>query len=424
MIVFPPLRIPWDRYLRWFGICAAALVGVALCSMSLLLFFTSSHSERLLAINGSDLAHRRVVFAHEMIGSGPLGLRPVHAHGWVARLAEEMVLIAYDSRPDTSAADARVLLGFKQGKEQLTLLNGKSFYLKESEQGKGLHSSMEPTGLWARPIVLEGGSVLFEVGRRLTSGEGEEVEEKAQFIAGSQGGSMRQAQQECALDLKGAKAFPLDSLLQKYGGKEFASFAVQAVLEISSRVGSYALSVASGDYLAYEEGEWRQKPLQEIRRDQPVAYVRSALEKGIELDVWDEQGFYPLHVVLDAKRQMTSPFGPDALPSAVRLRTGTQVSCSMGKRRLILKQGDWLLRTSSGWRHLRGLEEIKLYLDRRLKGDLFIFDGIEKESQNKCSLRGNLFDETRTYVQPVSVPINMDKQQNKPGKKRRLRGVR
>lgn len=417
MILFPPLRVPWDRYVRWLWIGAVLFLGFVLMGMGVFVCMTSPVSDSHGGLTGSHVPFNGPLFVHEMIGQGPLSLRPVHAYGWVARLAEEVRVMAYDSRPDTASVDAQLLLHLNKGKEQVTVFNGKSFYLKESDQGKGLRFSTEPTGLWARPIILDGGSVLFEVVRKLNGTGGEAVEEKAQFIAVSQGCSL--SQHESLLDLKGARAFPSDLVLQQYGGKECV-FARQAILEIHARLGSYALAVSSGDYLAYERGEWRQKPLEEMEKEQPIAYVRTASEKGIELDIWDEKGFSPLRVVLDALCQKTSPFGPEALPSAVRLRTGTQVSCSMGKRRLILKQGDWLLKMSGGWRHLRGIEDISRYLDRRLQGDLFIFDKIEKEASGRCFLLGHLFDGTRTYMQPVSVPIHLDKPHHKLSKRRRL----
>jgi len=54
-----------------------------------------------------------------------------------------------------------------------------------------------------------------------------------------------------------------------------------------------------------------------------------------------------------------------------------------------LKQGDWLLKTGSGWRNLRNSEDVQLYLERRLKGDLFVFDAIEKDPQGKFLMKGH-----------------------------------
>ncbi len=365
---------------------------------------------------------------HDAIGTGPLALRPSPAHGWIARLADELSLIAYNSRPGVSSREVNILLGFKHSKEQLPILNATPFYLKESPEGKGLCVSQEASAFWVKPILLDSGSVLLEVGRRVVTGEGQELEEKGQFIANLQGGASRYnpGQQEYALEFRGGSVFPYDVLMQKYGGQEFAPLGTQVVLELPSRCGSYALFVSAGNTLQYIEGEWQSVPFEELRPDLPVALVRAASEKGIEVDLWERSGFYTFPVKIEGKKLPAAPFPPEAMPSAIRLRTGTQVSCAFGKRRLILKQGDWVIKGANGWRHLRNAEDIQLYLQRRLKGDLFIFDGIEKEAQGKLTMKGHLFDETHTYMQSVSLPINVDKQQSKTARKRRstVRGVK
>ena len=90
------------------------------------------------------------------------------------------------------------------------------------------------------------------------------------------------------------------------------------------------------------------------------------------------------------------------------MRSSTQVSCLFGKKRLIVKKGDWLVRTASGWRNLRRAEEIEDCLYHRLKGELFIFDSIEKE-QGKWTMHGHLFDIQRYFATPVSLPIDSEK---------------
>ena len=101
-------------------------------------------------------------------------------------------------------------------------------------------------------------------------------------------------------------------------------------------------------------------------------------------------GFSPLQLNVEMDRQARLQLKPEAMPSKVRLRSASQVSCALGKRRVIIKQGDWLLKTQTGWRNLRRNEEIELYLNHRLKGELLIFDGIEQE-QGRSVMKGNLF---------------------------------
>jgi len=360
-------------------------------------------------------------FAYEAIGTGGLALHARHALGWVSRLADEVVIAAYNSRPDVASTQSSMLLMLKNGKEQLTIPSGRLLYLKETGQGKGLISSDTPTGLWIKPILMENGTILIEAGRKFSSKEGKTGEEKGEFIATAQGGNSNRANpsgQSHIKELKTGRHFSQDLLLQKYGGREYASWGEKQVLELMHGSSPYACFVTQGDYLSYEEGEWRVTSFDDLKEDRPVACVRAASTKGLEIEAWDETGFYPMVVKLEAEKVGRIQMKQEAMPSAARLRSGSAVSCAFGKRRVILKQGDWLLKTQAGWRHLRRAQEIEDYLHHRLRGELLIFDAIEKE-QGRFVMKGSFFDESRTYTQPLALPIDGDKVQGKSTRKRK-----
>jgi hypothetical protein len=362
----------------------------------------------------------RVSFPYEAIGSGALALRPQHALGWVSRLAEELVLIAYNSRPDASVRDAEILLALKGGKEQLALANGHMLYLKESERGRGLLVSDVATALWVKPLLLDNGAVLVEAGRVLGHGE-QNTEEKGQFIVAQQGGMpyrYQLATRDYAKEMKAARGFSRDQLVTLYGGREYAAWKEKIVLELAKGADTYACFVSAGDYLLYEGKEWRVAALEDLKGDLPVARVRAVHAGAVEIDVWDETGFCPLQVRVDMEKQVPMQRKSEGLPTHIRLRNSTQVSCALGKRRVILRQGDWLLKTASGWRNLRRAEEIDQYLNRRLKGELFVFDALDKE-QGHFVVKGYLFDETRTAAQALALPIESEKSQGKSPRKRR-----
>lgn len=422
MIVFPPVKFSLDTLLGR-SVFYAAVISSFSVLVLLVLLFTYPWKSSVDVSRGQEafLQTNKRSFPYEMIGSGPLELKASHALGWVARIADELSLIAYNSRPDSDLKQTQILLRLKNGKEQLTLVNGKSFYLKESETGKGLSSSSELTGLWVKPIILDGGSVLLEVGRKFISKEGEEGEERGQFIASLQGmgASQLSASQTPLSEIKLAQFFSQDVFMQRYAGKEYGYLNQKGVIDITGAFGTYALLVSTGDYLLYKDKEWHVVGSEELETDAPIGYVRSVSEKGVDVEVWDAKGFAPVQFKLETTSFKQPSFGSESMPSSIRLRTGTQVSCAMGKRRLILKQGDWLLKTASGWRSLRNSEDVQLYLERRLKGDLFVFDAIEKDPQGKFLMKGHLFNDSRSYMQPISLPINIDKQQNKTSRKRR-----
>lgn len=421
MLIFPPIPIPVDRWLKQSANLAA--VGLSVLGLVLILFFIfyPLRKKETSIPGGSSQKAGKFIFPYEAIGSGGLALHPRHALGWVSRLADELVLIAYNSRPDVKPNDAKILISLKNGKEQLILSNGRTVFLKESEQGKGLHSSEDPTGLWAKPILLDNGAVLIEAGRKLVSKEGHAGEEKGQFIVAGQGGvpsRYNPVNQSFAKELKSGRSFPYDLLIQNYGGREYSGWREKVVIELAQDSSTYACFISPGDYLLYDEGEWRVCSFEELKMDHPIAKVKAISGKTVEIEAWDEIGFCPQLFKMEMEKQGRSQLKHEMMPSAVRLRSGTQVSCAFGKRRMILKQGDWLLKTSTGWRNLRRSEEIEQYLHHRLKGELLIFDGIEKE-QGRTVMKGHLFDETRTHMQPLALPIETDKAQGKTSRKRK-----
>jgi hypothetical protein len=422
VLIFPPSLLHIDRWLKQGAQCAAVALGAVVAGLLLFFFIYPWSSSGFITQGvGSMQKGGRTYFPYEAIGNGALALRPRHALGWVSRLADELTLIAYNSRPDVDSQEAKILIALKNGKEQLTLANRSILYLKESEQGKGLHSSEIATGLWVKPLLLDNGAVLVEAGRKLVSKEGLAGEETGQFIVAQQGGipaRYNPAQQEYAKEIKAARGFSQDLLIHKYGGREYDAWKDRSVLEIAHGSSTYACFVTTGDYLLYEGEEWRVVSFEDLKNDDPVAYVRATSGKALEIEVWDETGFCPLQVKIEMEKQGRLQLKPEAMPSGIRSRSGMQVSCAFGKRRVILRQGDWLLKTPTGWRNLRKIEEIQQYLNHRLKGELFIFDAVEKE-QGRSVMKGHLFDETRTQVQALTLPVDSEKSQSKAARKRK-----
>ncbi len=418
MLIFPPSRLQLDRGLLQ-SVRIAVVAFIVLCVSLCIFFATYPWHTQEVAMQGLGLKQKSgsMLFAYESIGSGGLALHPRHALGWVSRLADELALIAYNSRPDVLAKEAKLLISLKNGKELLTLGNGRTLYLKEAQQGKGLSSSETATALWVKPILLDNGTVLVETGRQLASGE-----EKGEFIASLQGtlpARYNPMQQTSIKVLKASKGFAQDLLIQKYGGREFSAWRDKIVLEFTRETSSnYACFVSTGDYLLYDEGEWRVVPFSELKNDLPVAQIKSATARGLEIQAWDDTGFALLMVSVEMEKPGRFQLKPETMPSGVRVRSSNAISCALGKRRVIVRQGDWLLKTAAGWRNLRRSEEIEQYLHHRLKGELLIFDGIEKE-QGRLVMKGNLFDETRTQTQPFTLAIESEKAQSKTTRKRK-----
>ena len=84
---------------------------------------------------------------------------------------------------------------------------------------------------------------------------------------------------------------------------------------------------------------------------------------------------------------------------------------------MVLREGDWVLKTASGFRNLKKLEQIEDCIYHRLQGELFVFDQLETV-QGKSVMKGHFFDATRSQMQTLSFPISQEKKSSK--RERRL----
>ncbi len=393
------------------------VLGAALCFfVAVLVFYPSeNHTAGTSLERRASFSKSSASFSYESIGSGALALNPSQLSGWVSNIARDLMIMAHNSRPDVSQREAKILIALKNLKEdRKSIVSGKTLFLEEGKEGVGFFFTDTPQSLWIKPILLDNGRVLVEVGRRLGSLDAPQSEEKGQFVV-SETGDFKRSSIFCSAEpyiqaLKSARCWGKDCLIEQYGGREFQYLKEKYKIEC----GSGACFVSQGDYLIWKRGQWIEVVGDDNVTDAPIAQVLSLSSQGLEIAVWDESGFYPVQISLPLEPAMMHAPKADRTLSSVRLRTAAQVSCVLGKKRMILKAGDWLLKTAAGWRTLRKKEDIEHCLRHRIRGELFIFDGLEKQ-QGSWFLKGNLFNEMRTEVQPMNLPIDVEKKKEAKG---------
>lgn len=69
-----------------------------------------------------------------------------------------------------------------------------------------------------------------------------------------------------------------------------------------------------------------------------------------------------------------------------------------------MREGDWWLKSETGWSHLKTLNDIEDYLAHKIRGELFIFETIATE-RGKTEVKGHFFDTMRTQIQPISLTL-------------------
>jgi hypothetical protein len=272
--------------------------------------------------------------------------------------------------------------------EEREVFSGETLFLEA--RGGGFGFSAHPTELAVQVVATQGAVVAH-----LSHHDFVLREERAR------GTDLRS--QPYVATFERAKGWGPDLLVQNYGGSEYSSLASKCRLMFST----YGLFVGKGDLLVWKEGEWRDA--EEGTMGLPLAEVKST-QGAIRLDVWDESGTSSHAIVLQIESVQKRRIEFEKLVTAVRPRAWTEVSCLLeGKRRAVVRSGDWWLRSERGWRRLHQAHEIEQCLNHRLQGELFIFDTVAVD-KGEAVLKGRWFDPMRASSHEIALAVPVGKQ--------------
>ncbi|CCB87976.1 hypothetical protein SNE_A00980 [Simkania negevensis Z] len=397
----------------------------ALVWLGLLLFQSNeengSFSEKIPKTKTLD----KTSVTYEKIGEGALKISSELKSFPLPDLKREMRFLGKNTRPDATIYDLLIHVGLKGSGQSLKVVSGQKLYLTYVEGEKPyLQFSSEPTPLWIMPHLSESGETLVELGvRLLTEGNEKLVEEKKTFeiedLLQKEDPSKKDPlfQQAVGLLQKGHWWEP-DRLFELYGGFEYQALKNHERIEFSYEEKPNVVHFRQGDTLVWKDGKWSRVFVGKETRKAPIAQAKMVTPQKIEWELWSSDGLEKASVTHEKERAQALNFRIEEVFSRVRQRTASRISCRIGNKATILKAGDWILHTPSGWRVLKSLREVEEVLTFQTRGELFVFDGIEKK-EGKAVFSGALFDPMRTQVQNVKIPIAMqNKQEHSPHKKK------
>ena len=406
--------LPRARFILWISTGSVSV----LAGLFLLLADGNHPSSEGLASRSSIKEELRL----EDLGKGALSLHPLKKSSLVPDLSREILVLARSTRPDCNPGEESFLISTKSSPQSRVVAPGEQLFLERLDNG-----DHEPTyrftdkrmPLWIRPMGSGKEDVCIEVGLFSPGKQSETfLEEVAEVLVQPVRAPSSSEKKESFYlsSVRNAKWWGSDALLKQYGGAEYREMMLKQKIELLTEHGSEFYFLAAGDYLQWLEGRWQKTSLSTTVAGVPVAQVKNVTSKTLDIEVWDERGFYPQLVHFDIEVPSKTSQKNDLHSSSIRLRSSSQVACTLGKRRFILKEGDWLLKVGKSWRNLRRSKDVENCLQHRLRGELFIFDSIEKQ-QGKYFLKGHLFDEMRTQMTPISLPISAEEPANGKAKK-------
>lgn len=388
---------------------------MALLFIVVVLFFISFSKEKgNQALNISVLNKKEALspsrFNHNQIGRGALALSSEIQSFPFPDLSGEILFLAKNTRPDASLYDIKMQLGLKGNKKSLSLTPGQTLYLAYDQEH--LNFSKEVTPLWIKPKLDEKGEDWLEMGIDLTNDEGEKLLDEMREFKVNQKWKPKELNEVvdselkvAALALKEGKWWGPDKLYERYGGEEFLDYKGKERLEIQMDREKKILFINEGDTYIWKDNEWIPS---NMTKEYPLAKVIAISPYKAEWQIWDKSGMESVFLTFNKERSSVISLRIEDVFTRLRRRTSSRVSCRIDNRATIMKEGDWIVHTATGWHTIKNYYEVEALLALKIMGDLFIFDGLEKVD-GKEVFCGTLFNPMRTEQHYVRLPMTQIK---------------
>ena len=382
---------------------------LALTSAILLIFlvnfFRTSEIEVFKSVRKEEKKLSASRFDYGKIGRGAFALRSEIQKFPFPNLSGEVLFLGKNTRPDATLYNVKLHIGLKGDEKTLKAVPGQKLYLSYNEGI--LCFAKDPTPLWIKPYLNEKRETWIEMGIRLVSEVNEvlldevrtfEIENALKRNPPSEVSDPGLAKGVEAM--KKAKWWAPDRLFEVYGGENYGKLTGKERLEFEEEKGAHILYVKEGDRFVWKEGKWRAFP---STNRYPMAHLISVSPYKIEWELWDVTGLEWVKVAHSKERARGINLRVEGIFTRMRQRTTSRISCRVDNKAVILKKGDWIVHTTTGWHILKNLKEVEEILNFKVRGELFVFDGMEKVD-GKSVFCGALFDQMRTQIQHVRLP--------------------
>jgi len=186
-----------------------------------------------------------------------------------------------------------------------------------------------------------------------------------------------------------------DLFAEKYGGQQTFRIAM------GSQPNAQIVDLRERDWIVWLEGRWEKGAPDQLAP--ALARIESSDSKCLILEGWDREAHVRLSYSITAQPQVKLK-GED-LFSSIRVRSERQISCMMEKQCLILRVGDWVMKSNGRWKVLRKKEEREAYKSGKIGGELFVFEKIESKQGQKF-IAGFLFNSEKSQAVTIDLAAN------------------
>ena len=376
--------------------------------------------DKKCALKSLPLSFAQSQEMYENIGAPFLTLNYLPHKLELPDLKSILTFYGMNARPD-AILDAPLLhFGMSGSKKPVAVQTGQKLYLayqrKGSSQGFSFSENNQPTPLWIFAEAEEN-EALVKVQMQDPEGSLIEDEEKGLFKLAAkewikstpQNG--REVWELAKMRVDGtllarqqARWFGPDVFLEKHGGEEYSHTFGKHRIDFGDGPSIYSIFVNEGDCLVWEEGRWKEVLPGVDSLHKPLLHVRKTDERIMSLDLWDESGHRKVPLTLIKANEMWAKEALEREFKFLGARTKSQCVLEVGEEKILLRPDDWLILTQEGWRKLETEDEIDEFVDRKMSGTLFVFDGLVKKDEHQV-LIGTLYNPSRTACEQLEMAI-------------------
>lgn len=202
-----------------------------------------------------------------------------------------------------------------------------------------------------------------------------------------------------------ARWYGQDRFLERHGGEEFQDLSIKHRLDFGEADDRYSVYVGVEDLLAWQDNKWHPVKSGEDSIGKPLLQIKKIEERLMVFSIWDPEGKSMLTLNLLKSTEQLRPNSVQQDFKFLAARTRSQFVFEVSKERMLMRPQDWLLLTETGWKKLTTEQEIDDYVNRKIVGQLFVFDGIVKKEDNKQVIVGTLFNTARSEMQTVEIEV-------------------
>ena len=206
-----------------------------------------------------------------------------------------------------------------------------------------------------------------------------------------------------------------DRFLEKHGGDEFNTLQGKHRVEFTDEEENYSIYVGMNDSLIWEDNRWRTIEPGKNSLKHPLLVVKRIEDRLMGFELWDVEG--KGKVVLNLVKTNETWAAAQHLETCFKCigaRTRSQYIFEITDQRMLLSPNDWVLQTDDGWIKLTSAEEVDDFVNRKLTGVLFVFDGVGRNEERQVLL-GTMFNPSRTESKSIELPILQPGARSAPG---------